>query len=78
MNAAKVGKCISCELFLKNSIENKLQVTKWLMKDLSRSVSALLALFRFISVIIIIVSGKFREAYTSGDGDVPLWVNSWI
>lgn len=40
------------------------------MKDLAlcRSASALLASFRFTFVIIIVVSGKFRDAYTSGDG----------
>lgn len=50
------------------------------MKDLSlyRSVSALLALFRFTFVIIIAVSGKFRDAYTSVDGGLPPPVNSWI
>lgn len=46
--------------------------------SLYRSVSALLALFRFTFVIIIVVSGKFRDAYTSGDGDVPPRVHSWI
>lgn len=50
------------------------------MKDLSlyRSVSALLALLRFTFMIIIAVSGKFRDAYTSGDGGLPLRVDSWI